>query len=326
VRPVPSTLLVFVVALAAAAGAAGGGPGPGPTDRAPAAGGSGWGAAPPATASLRGPATRATHLATPLAPPTRPLRPSEPAPRRPNFTLRAPASPSTPAAGDSLPPEPREFFFTRGAYTDYGRGFWRRRPSWAIDYPDADHHFTTVLDRLTNLDTYASDNAVRLDDPSLRRYPFVYILEVGNMDLTPEEIRGLRDYLDAGGFLVVDDFWGEREWANFEYQMARVLPGRRIVPLPMEHPLFTTFYEIDEVRQTPAYGRGINGRPTTECSGCQATVLGIFDDAERLMVVINWNTDLGDAWEHADDPFYPLPYSTYAYQVGVNMVVYGMSH
>ncbi|MBT8336602.1 MAG: DUF4159 domain-containing protein [Gemmatimonadetes bacterium] len=230
--------------------------------------------------------------------------------------------------GVSPLPEVREFFFTRAAYTGYrGRGGWGRRPSWAIDYPEADHHFMTVLKRLTNLDGYDWDNAIRLEDPELRRFPFLYALEVGYMDLTEPEVRGLRDYLDAGGFLVIDDFWGMREWDNFVYNMSRVLPGREIEDLSLDHPLFNVFYDITEVRQTPAIGRGVNGRPTWESPDSKVPMVkGIHDDDGRLMVVINWNTDLGDAWEHAENPFYPLEYSTYAYQVGVNMVVYGMSH
>ena len=233
---------------------------------------------------------------------------------------------------DSPFPEIREFFFTRVAYSSYGRGFgggWgrRQREAWSTDYPAADRHFMTVLKRLTNLDGYDYENVVQLHDPALRRFPFIYALEVGYMDLSEPEVRGLRDYLDAGGFLVIDDFWGLQAFDNFEYQMARVLPGRPIVDIPLEHPLFNSFYDIEEVRQTPAIGRGVNGIPTWEQPDAKIPMVkGIYDDHDRLMVVINWNTDLGDAWEHAEDPFYPLEYSTYAYQVGVNMVVYGMSH
>ncbi len=244
----------------------------------------------------------------------------------PPSDLRLPDSPQDPL------PEVREFFFTRAAYTSGGRGGWggfgRRGQSWRTDYPKADRQFMVVLKRLTNLDGYDYENAILLDDPNLRRFPFLYALEVGYMALTEPEIEGLRSYLEAGGFLVIDDFWGLQQWRNFQYNMARVLPGREIVDLPMDHPLFSAFYDIEEVRQTPAIGRGVGGRPTWE--GGEDTrvpmVRGIFDDEGRLMVVINWNTDLGDAWEHAENPFYPLEYSTYAYQVGVNMVVYGMSH
>jgi hypothetical protein len=146
------------------------------------------------------------------------------------------------------------------------------------------------------------------------------------MNLTIEEIHGLRDYLNAGGFLIVDDFWGSYEWAQFEYNISQVLPGRPIVDLPLDHPLFSAYYDIDEIKQVPARGRGIRGRPTWEADGITPYVRGIFDDDGRLMVVINWNTDLGDAWEWAEDPMYPLEYSTYAYEMGANMIVYAMSH
>ena len=227
-----------------------------------------------------------------------------------------------------VPDEYREFYFTRAVYQDYAsNSFWRRRqPSWAIDYPKADRQFLTVLKNLIDIDAYDRDNAVRLDDPRIRRYPFLYALEVGRMDMTDAEVLGLRGYLEAGGFLVIDDFWGPREWANFEYQISRALPGRRIERLPMDHPIFNMVYDIEEIRQVPNVGNGTRGGPTAECRGCEPEVYGIHDDAGRLMVIINFNTDLGDAWEWAENPYYPLEYSTFAYEMGVNMVVYGMSH
>lgn len=227
-----------------------------------------------------------------------------------------------------VPDEYREFYFTRAVYRDYAsNSFWRRRqPSWAIDYPKADRQFLTVLKNLIDIDAYDRDNAVRLDDPRVRRYPFLYALEVGRMDMSDEEVQGLRGYLEAGGFLVIDDFWGPREWGNFEYQISRVLPGRTIERLPMDHPIFNMVYDIEEIRQVPNVGNGTRGGPTWECMGCYPEVFGIHDDHGRLMVIINFNTDLGDAWEWAENPFYPLEYSTFAYEMGVNMVVYGMSH
>ena len=224
---------------------------------------------------------------------------------------------------------PREFYFSRTIYTDYGSGFRRRRGrgSWATDYPKADQIFLSFIDRLLpNLDAYEREHTIRLDDPEVRRFPYLYMLEVGRMDLTEPEIVGLRDYLLAGGFLVIDDFWGSREWANFEYQIQLVLPGYEIVDLPLDHPIFTTFYEIDEILQIPEVNRGRNGGPTYEQDGYIPMVKGIHDEDGRLMVVINWNTDLGDAWEWADDPYYPIKYSTYAYEMGVNMIIYAMSH
>ena len=222
---------------------------------------------------------------------------------------------------------PREFYFSRVAYSSYGGGFRRRGRSWATDYPKADRIFLSFIDRLlSNLDAYEREHPIRLDDPEVRRFPYLYALEVGYMALTEPEIVGLRDYLLAGGFLVIDDFWGSRQWANFEYQIQLVLPGYEIVDLSLDHPIFTTFYEIDEILQIPNVGNGIRGGPTHQADGYIPYVKVIHDDNGRLMVVINWNTDLGDAWEWADNPYYPIKYSTYAYEMGVNMIVYAMSH
>lgn len=218
---------------------------------------------------------------------------------------------------------PREFYFTRAIYSGHGR-YWDRG-SWAIDYPKADQQFVFGLSRLTTIDAFESENPVRLSDPDLARYPFLYILEVGYMDMTDAEVEGLRRYLQAGGFLFVDDFWGSWEWRNFEQQIARVLPGHAIVDIPLEHPLFHVFYDIERVVQVPSV-RIINGGVTWEKDGYVPHVRGIFDDDGRLMVLVNWNTDLGDAWEWVDNPYYPLEYSNYAYQLAVNAIVYSMSH
>jgi len=230
---------------------------------------------------------------------------------------------------------PREFYFTRGVYTSWGRGFGfgfgfgfgRGRQAWSTDYPRADNIFLSFIDRLlSQLDAFEQPHPVRFDDPDLRRYPFVYALEVGRMDLTTEEITAMHDYLMAGGFLVIDDFWGSNEWANFEYQMGLILPGYRIVDLTLDHPIFSSFYDIGEIIQVPNIRNGRMGGRTSERDGYVPMFKGILHENGELMVVINWNTDLGDAWEWADDPYYPLKYSTYAYEMGVNMIVYGMSH
>ena len=236
--------------------------------------------------------------------------------------------PSATADGTIVQAEgvPREFYFSRVRYSGYGRGF-RRWGGWATDYPKADQIFLSFIDRLlSNLDAYERGHVVNLDDPAIRRFPYLYALEVGGMNLTEPEIEGLRDYLLAGGFLVIDDFWGSRQWANFEYQIQLVLPGYEIVDLSLDHPIFTTFYEIEEIMQIPNVRQGIRGGPTHERDGYVPMVKGIHDENGRLMVIINWNTDLGDAWEWADDPYYPIKYSTYAYEMGVNMIVYAMSH
>jgi hypothetical protein len=250
--------------------------------------------------------------------PPRPGRPSMDESR--DLRLRLPP--------ENEPPGRHAFYWTRAVYSGARRGWWGRgSPTWATDFPKGDRQFLVVLQRLVRLDAYDFENAVSLADPRLRRFPLIYAVEVGYMDLTDAEVEGLRSYLDAGGMMLVDDFWGGREWANFAYNMSRVLPGRPIVEIPRDHPLFSAYYQIDEIKQVPARGRGVGGRPTWETYDSQVPhVRGIFDDEGRLMVVINFNTDLGDAWEWAEDPYYPLEYSTFAYEMGANMIVYGMSH
>jgi hypothetical protein len=220
---------------------------------------------------------------------------------------------------------PHNFYFTRAQYSGGGRGY-RRGSSWATDFPKADLQFLTVLTRLSNIDAYTEENAIRLDDPNLRRYPFLYMLEVGFMSLTDPEVEGLRSYLLAGGFLMVDDFWGTYQWMNFEQEIKRVLPEYPIVELPMDHPVFATMYEIKEIIQVPTVDRGVSGAPTFEEDGYIPHARGIFDDEGRLLVMINWNTDIGDAWEHAEHPYYPLKFSTYAFQMGTNAILYAMTH
>jgi hypothetical protein len=221
-------------------------------------------------------------------------------------------------------PLEHEFYFTRGIYGgSFGDEDWG--PRWAVDYPKADQQFLIALKRLTLVDAPDAEHALEIHTAELRDYPFVYVLEVGSLSLNEVQAQALRDYLMAGGFLVVDDFWGDWDWDNFETQMRRVLPERRIVEVPLDHPVFHAFYDIREVLQVPNVHQAASG-PTHENGGRVPHVRGIFDDAGRLMVLVNWNTDLGDAWEWADAPHYPLRYSTYAFEMGINFVIYAMTH
>ncbi len=221
---------------------------------------------------------------------------------------------------------PREFTFTRAVYSSSG-GWGRRGGSWATDYPKADEQLVVVLDRLIDrLDLGRGANAVRLDDPELRRYPFLYAVEVGRMDLTAAEVAGLRSYLLAGGFLMVDDFWGTRQWARFEANIRRVLPEYPVVDIPLTHELLTTFYEVEEVVQVPSISNWRWRRQTHEQDGYVPALKGIFDEKQRLLVVIHFNSDLGDAWEWAEQPDYPLEFSTYAMQMTANNIIYALSH
>lgn len=210
------------------------------------------------------------------------------------------------------------FYFTRGIYSG-------SRRSWATDAPEADRWITSVMRRLTLIDLYPYENFVALDDPELRRFPFLYLLEVGGMRLTEAEVEGLRNYILRGGFVMIDDFWGTYEWANWEREIRRVLPEHEIVEIPLTHEIFSTLYAVEEIVQVPSVGNAQRGI-THEADGYVPYVRGIFDEQGRLMVVINWNTDIGDAWEWAEAPYYPLQYSTYAYQVAANTFMYALTH
>ncbi|MEX2467791.1 MAG: DUF4159 domain-containing protein [Gemmatimonadota bacterium] len=235
---------------------------------------------------------------------------------------------------------PHQFYLVRAIYSESSRGgYWggggrAARGSWAIDYPRADRFMTRVATRLSRLDACEWELPVSLADPDLRRYPFLYTVEWGRgADLTDAEVEGLRDYLLAGGFLMVDDFWGTAEWRNFETQMRRVLPEHPIVDVPRDHAIFRSYYEIDEeiiqvpnIRNGRAVARGIPGATTSQRDGYEAHLRGIFDPNGRLIVAINWNTDLGDALEWAESPSYPLEYSTFASRLFLNLIIYAMAY
>jgi len=233
---------------------------------------------------------------------------------------RRPDSPNPLISGQSP-----EFTFIRSVYN--GLGGWGYYKGWYTDWPKADRQFILGIMRLTNIRAAAQERTIPLTDPEIFRFPFIYAVEVGHMDLTEEEAVALREYLMRGGFLFCDDFWGSWEWENFRKTMARVLPGMNIVDIPMDHPVFHSYYDIAEIIQVPNVGNALY-RPgmTYEQDGFIPHCRGIFDPDGRLLVVINWNTDLGDAWEWADLPGFPARFSTYAYQIGINSIVYAMSH
>ena len=201
--------------------------------------------------------------------------------------------------------------------------------SWSIDYPNADRHFSRALDRLSILDNALDERAIKLTDPKLRELPFIYALEVGSMQLVEAEVDALREYLLAGGFLFIDDFWGSWAWDNLAKQMQLVFPDRDIVEIPSTHHIFDIVYEIKNIKQVPNFRNGIEFERTGithEYDGTEPRVNGIFDDSDNLMVLINLNSDLGDAWEWADHPEYPSHFTTYAVMLGINVVIYAMTH
>jgi hypothetical protein len=223
-----------------------------------------------------------------------------------------------------------EFTFVRLKYRTPGRvDLWFRsrygQESWTVDYPTAEENFIRGLRRATSIKV--SENAIFLaiTDPRLFEYPFAYVVEVGFMSLSQEEADVLREWLLRGGFLMVDDFHGTREWNNFVMQMRKVFPDREIRDLPSSHPIFHSFYDFDTYPQVPGLGSILYGR-TWEKGGRIPHSRGVFDDQDRLMVLINHNTDLGDSWEHAADSRYPTAYSVLGYKLGINYVIYALTH
>lgn len=203
------------------------------------------------------------------------------------------------------------------------------QPFWAIDYPLAEEHFLRALRRLTRVDTAAEGLQLEIADPRLFDYPFLFMQQPGRgWNPSDTDVAQLREYLLRGGFLLVDDFHGEQEWAVFQAGISRVLPGRPAVEIPADDPLMHVVQDIRERLPIPGYRHlyvGAGGRTEAYMEG-PSRWRGIYDDEGRLVVVMNFNIDMGDGWEHEDDPTYPVPMTALAHRFGVNYVVYAMTH
>jgi hypothetical protein len=241
------------------------------------------------------------------------------------------------------PPDYRErteFVFARMMYPDVvfgGRGRGRGRrfgggwdwrqggTAWTIDYPRCDRHFAVALRRLTRIHTRSVEEAVNIEEGDHFDWPWLYGVEVGHWDLDDDIAQGLREYLLRGGFLMVDDFHGSFEWEIFLASMKRVFPDRPIVDLAESEQIFHVIYDLNDRIQVPGAQFLRSGR-TWENDGITPRWRGIYDDKGRLMVAICHNMDLGDSWEHADNPYYPQDYSALSIRIGVNYVSYAMTH
>ena len=171
------------------------------------------------------------------------------------------------------------------------------------------------------------DDVDDVADPRIFDFPYLYAVEPGQMLLNDAEAARLREHLLRGGFFHADDFWGIYQRANFERQMAKVFPDRKLEPIPLTHEIFHTFFDVDTIMQIPNVGNGCYGRQTWESpTDKEPRIYGISDDTGRLMVIVTYNSDLGDAWEHMDVACYPEKYSGQAYRMGINFVIYSMTH
>ena len=204
-------------------------------------------------------------------------------------------------------------------------GDWRLGLSlWTQDYPPADRNFSQAVRRLTRVSARSVEQAVNLDDgDEVYNWPWLYAVQVGEWGITDAQAKKLRDYLLRGGFFMADDFHGTVEWQVFEEAMKRVFPDRPILEIPDNDPIFHTVYDLNDRFQIPG---AEHLRLGYKNNGIGAHWRGIYDDRHRLMVAASFNSDIGDAWEFADDPYYPEKFSGLAIRIGVNYVIYAMTH
>jgi len=219
------------------------------------------------------------------------------------------------------------FTFVRVKYTTAPGGYWAGgRPAWVHGFPLAEQNLMKIMNEVSYLGAHDRDiNVLALDDPELSRYPIAYIIEVGWWTLTDREATALRAYMQKGGFVIVDDFkvkgWRGLDgggWEPFEANMKRVLPGARFVEMEPSHPIFHTFFEINSLDNFPqAYNSG------------RAVFRGLFEDNDprrRLQMIVNYNTDISQFWEWSGRGFRPFDDTNEAYKLGVNYLIYGMTH
>lgn len=226
------------------------------------------------------------------------------------------------------------FTFVRVQYGSM-RGMGRRGRGgggWTTDWPDSDLNFSYRLQQLTALKVNPVPISLQLTDPALFDYPFLYMIEPGSLVFSEDEVLALRRYLLNGGFLMVDDFWGDYAYENFYREIKRVFPEREPQELPLTHEVFQCVYRLKERPQVPSIHSWWPGSDVTwEEHGPGSREVhfrGITDDKGRLMVIICHNTDLGDGWEQeGQDPSYFREFSEKkSYPMGINIVTYAMTH
>jgi hypothetical protein len=217
------------------------------------------------------------------------------------------------------------FSFVRVRYDPAPGGYWPgRRPSWIHGYPLAERNLMKIMNEVSSIGAHEEVNTVTLDDPELFKYPIAYIVEVGWWTVTDREAAGLRAYLQKGGFLFIDDFKPEGwrgpggGWEPFATTMRHVLPDVQFLDMEADDPVFHTFFEISGIDRFPqAY---VSGAPVFK---------GIFegnDRSKRLMAIINYNTDVSQYWEWSGRGFRPFDQTNEAYKLGVNYLIYGLTH
>jgi len=217
------------------------------------------------------------------------------------------------------------FTFVRISYPDFRGGFGGRGgPFWAHDYPRGEEHFLKIMEALTLVPLKVEEhNIMSLSDPDLFKFPVIYLVEPGSWTMTEPEVAALRAYLQKGGFLIIDDMGGggqrrPDQWPNLELQMSRVFPSGKWMDIEADHQVFHSFYEILQPHEIPQYYD--DGKPVFR---------GMYEDndpSKRLMVFVNYNTDISEFWEFSDTGYKPIDESNEAYKIGINEFMYGIIH
>jgi hypothetical protein len=226
------------------------------------------------------------------------------------------------------------FSFCRLAYRSSVREQGGR--GWVTDYPNADRNLMFRTEDLTTVEISKHPNGdfahsvVTATHKDLFKCPFLFASDVGTMDLNQDEVVRLREYLEKGGFLWVDDFWGTRAWTRFAGQMARVLPGKQFVELAADDPRLNTLYSIKKIPQISNIGfwRGSGGETRERgAESPEAHIRAIHDEKGRMMVMASFDTDLADGWEReADDRRFFELFSPESYAIAANVLVWIMTH
>jgi hypothetical protein len=221
--------------------------------------------------------------------------------------------------------EETEFAFARLRFRSFRDGRrWGGYARWGIDCNKSDRQFMGAIRRLSRIQVRSVEHIVDIDSDEIFDWPWLYAVSVGDWVVSDEQAARLRKYFERGGFLVVDDFHGEREWENFMAGLAKVFPGRPAVELPDEAPIFQTLYDVRERFQVPGL-QVIHGQ-MAERGGIIPHWRAILDDKNRVQVAMWYNHDFGDAWEWADHPEYPEKFASMAFRMGLNYVLYAMTH
>lgn len=220
------------------------------------------------------------------------------------------------------------FTFVRVRYQSTGRG----RGGWTTDTPDSDLNFSYRLQQMTSMKANPDGHFISLTDKDLPNYPFIYIVEPGGLYLVEAEVVALRQYLLNGGFLMLDDFWGENEWENCAEQIRKVFPNRNFEELRLDHPLYHCVFEIKSKGQVPNVQLGIESQYTgvtwERPDAKEVHHCAIFDDKGRMMVIATHNTDNGDGWEREgeNEYFFKNFSEKISYPLGINILFYVMTH